>query len=237
LAIVETLQTIGPAAFDDRNIFSKFLSLTRVLRPHVICDIGSLNAAESTEFRKASPGSIVFAFEANPYNYAPVHASGAAARNGVHWQYVAVSDDDGLANFHVLSYERSAGEPAWQAGASSLLERIGPSAAEKVVVPVVRLDTFLDRKHLLNAGKALWIDAEGTGLRVLLGAERSLAATLFLKIELEGSQFWQGQSSDEAAIRFLQERGFVPLTSLFQGRKPVQYDVIFIRRELAGLPT
>src|SRR6202035_3031887 len=48
-----------------RDVFYGFVSATR---PNIICDVGSYNGDEAIRFKRLSPKSRVYAFEANRQN-------------------------------------------------------------------------------------------------------------------------------------------------------------------------
>jgi FkbM family methyltransferase len=142
----------------------------------------------------------VFAFEADPHNYERL------ARNlsQFHWAQAvnsAVWDHTGS-----LTFERSStkNESGW--GTVSAVRDFGKG--EHVTVPSVALDDWFRDLHL-NRWDAMKLDAEGSELAVLCGAQSSLEKFRpFLIMEINAIVLEQGGVSPAGVANFLLERGY-----------------------------
>jgi FkbM family methyltransferase len=220
---------------DDGKTLSAFLRLLKILRPQVVLDIGSMDAGHSHFFRDVAPASRIIAIEANPYNYADVVRSGNAVKWNVEWEYCAISDTDGVADFNVLQFDRESQEPAWERGGSSLLFRIHGNPYETIRVPSKRLDTFLAERGLLHHGKAIWMDIEGAVELMLAGARESLTTTHCIHVELEGDEMFSGQTLGPDIVSQFEKLGFVPILSSDDDGTAHQYDVVFVAKTILDL--
>jgi FkbM family methyltransferase len=220
---------------DDQNLMNTFIEMLGIFRPHLICDIGSMDGAHSIYFRNASSSSRIICFEANPYLYAATVQSQRLVPYQIEWENLAISNVDGVASFNTLVQDYGPNnEGIWRKGGSSLLHRrIGDFQEQPIVVPSRRLDGYLQEKGLLHCGKALWIDAEGAADLVLQGAGEALKSTIMIHVEVEGEEMFFGQCLDRNIIALLKDAGFVPILS---ATPSAQYDILFMSARLLNLP-
>src|SRR5687767_11229723 len=87
----------------------------------MVCDVGSLNGADSLRFRRALPLADIIAFEANPENYQAMLASPALQRAAVVTLPYAAAERDGEAEFFVVPMVGP--ESLARRGMSSLYQR------------------------------------------------------------------------------------------------------------------
>jgi FkbM family methyltransferase len=220
---------------NDPELMNRFISLLQMLRPHLICDIGSMDGGHSAFFRNASPASRIIAFEANPYNYIRAARAGRTEEYRVEWEHVAIPNVDDVVTFNVLPFSTDKAGDVWKKGGSSILRRrIGDFEEQSVIVPCRRLDSFLRERGILHCGKALWIDVEGAADLVLDGAAEALKTTLMIHVEVESQALFEGQTLDKDIITRLQRAGFVGIMS-GSGGEDTQYDVLLLSEKLLGL--
>ncbi len=209
-----------------------FLSLLRVHRCGVVCDIGSKDGTHAELFRQALPKSRVLAFEANPTNVQEIERAANLSSAGIELYPVAVSNTDGTSTFHVVTgpNERITDPRAWR-GMSSLRNRVEDSNAWWHGLPVrteevstVRLDSILIG---VRGTVALWIDVEGVAYEVLQGAEAVLNHVRVVHVEVETEPFWRDQKVEMHVREFMEQRGFALVA---RGPSQPQRDLVFVQR-------
>jgi FkbM family methyltransferase len=174
--------------------------------PEVWIDVGAHLGETTLDAATRNPSLLVFAFEPN-WELAR-QIMGKAANFVV--LPMAVSGSDGVATFSVNAED----------GSSSLLSikedfvekwkgRIDLRVKEKVLVPTIRLDTFLRRMNLRRVDY-LKVDAEGTDLQVIQSAGERLRDIRKIKAEVELGEnlAFYGASTREEMIAFMDGRGF-----------------------------
>ena len=205
-----------------------FQLLVKYLRPELIGDIGTLDASHALELRKISRQARIIAFEANPHNYRKIVNAGKADKANIEVLHKAVSNASGQLRFHVQKYSDSE-QDQWMAGTSSILQRseqVGET--EEVSVEAIRLDDYLD-DALGNAPSiALWIDVEGAGYEVLEGIKSISKAIMFLQVEVETVEVWQGQKLKKDVQALMAAYGFVEIG---RGKHENQHDLVFVNRD------
>jgi len=214
-----------PYKLFSRMTRSKYLFhfLLRKLEPDLVLDIGSRDGRDSLDFRKASPGSDIIAFEANPQLAERMRNDPELARNRIRVEHCAVGAADGTAPFFVFNEAR---------GTGSLLPRTGAGqTGQEFAVPVRRIDDVEPVKG--HRRIALWIDVEGCGYDALQGARGILGSTIVVHIEVESEAYWSEQRLVSDIVGFLDEQGFVPVYERYK-RGKAQGNMIFLKRETAG---
>jgi FkbM family methyltransferase len=208
--------------------FSKACAL---LAPTIICEIGSLDAREARFMAEACPNATVIAFEANPDNFFRNCLSPVVLNSRISVQHLAISDSDGMTEILVPPPPEDATDhvKALMQGMGSLLHRPDYPNSRSHMVPKRTLDGFFG-DHASGNTFALWVDVEGHTKAVLDGARNILASTVFLKLELETFEYWQGQALAPEMIAYMEGSGFELLVT----SDPVvkQFDALFIKRGL-----
>lgn len=181
-----------------------FYALILLVRPSVICDIGSCDGTEAFKFRRLRPSARIVAFEANPHNFARIATDSRSERIELHAE--AASDTDGETTFYVLETPPSS---PWARGGSSLMRR-GPEiklglGEEPVQVRSLRLDTLLAEAP---QPIALWVDVEGAAAQVIDGLAGIADRINFMCVELESVPIWDGQETAAAVLDRLSGWGF-----------------------------
>lgn len=181
-----------------------FYALILLVRPSVICDVGSCDGTEAFKFRRLRPRARIVAFEANPHNYARIASDSRSRKIELHSE--AASDIDGETTFHVLE---TPPESPWTRGGSSLKRR-GPEiklglGEEPVPVRALRLDTLLGDAP---GPIALWVDVEGAAGQVIDGLAAIVDRVAFICVELESAAIWDGQETAAPVLDRLARLGF-----------------------------
>ena len=76
-----------------------FVGLLKQLAADCICDVGSMDGAHALLFKKACPEAMVFAFEANPYNFERIKRDHRL--QAIDGRHLAASDVIGSARFYI----------------------------------------------------------------------------------------------------------------------------------------
>jgi FkbM family methyltransferase len=209
-----------------RDAFDGFIKATL---PDILCDIGSCNGDEAVRFKRLSPRSRVYAFEANKQNVEQF-INTREDLGGVTVENAAVSDMDGEIAFNILEAEESPSD--WRRGSGSIYVRSVDDYCPSVPVTVqsLRLDTYFDDDLGANRTFVLWIDVEGAVDRVLNGAKRVLSQTLLIRAEVERFQYWQNQKLAEEVIATAEKAGFLLIGDSYTPELNEQFDILLVNR-------
>ena len=115
-----------------------FVGLLKQLAADCICDVGSMDGAHALLFKKACPEAMVFAFEANPYNFERIKRDHRL--QAIDGRHLAASDVIGSARFYIAPVNYDDDEA--NRGMSSLYAGEDPGE-EECDVSTMRLDHFL----------------------------------------------------------------------------------------------
>lgn len=192
-------------------------------------EVGAHEAAFSRAVKKKLGDTVTArAYEANPEVYALYKADPELKTLGVDYLYQAIGAENGLADFHISATIN--GEKEDKAGRlHSCLKRMDAGGTFLITVPQARLDQICQNDPG-DSRYGLWIDAEGTGLQVLRGADGILGRTVAIFIELESIARYDGQALDMEVMNFLLEHDFMPIARDFQFAH--QYNCTFVQKEL-----
>lgn len=209
-----------------------FLKLLRTLEVDTVCDVGSMDGADSLRFRRTLPSAEIIAFEPNPRNFALMQADTRLAIERIRVLPLAASDRDSDASFFVVGAEYERGRDLARRGMSSLHERADRSLiADVVQVRMTRLDDVLARADD-SARIALWIDTEGMAYEVISGASGVLGRTQVLHVEVETVPcIGRDQHLYPDVERLLLEAGFT-LVGIDYPLSSIQLNALFVRSEL-----
>jgi len=227
-----------------RSVFDRFIA---TCQPDIICDIGSYNADEVVRFRKLSPRSACFAFEANELNVEQFMKPRPDLGNIV-IEHMAVSDRSGETTFNLLEAESREGD--WRRAAGSLLERsqtvpaeldlglgLGSLSARAVTVRCTKLDDYFRSEIAVGKTFILWIDVEGALFNIIQGAQATLQRTILLRAEVERYQFWKDQKLAADNVAALKKAGLILLADNFTEGSYPQSDALFINENWLALAT
>jgi FkbM family methyltransferase len=210
-----------------RDLAGFFFRLVRALKPDLFVEVGAKDARTSVRARRYLPDARVVAFEPNPHNFR--RFDGEERLGGIEFLPYAIADRNGPITFNVITGLNGEAMPV-TTGQGSIHRRSDPTAVlEPVTVQAVTLDSFFADDAYGSA--ALWIDVEGAQREVLVGAERVLAKTTCIIIELEDRPLWQGHWMRPQVLDFLAAAGFFPIARDFQSR--YQFNYVFVREHLA----
>jgi FkbM family methyltransferase len=214
-------------SFSSRHVFH---GLIAVLRPDVICDVGSCDGQQALRFKRQRPSARVIAFEASPANAQRIRNDPRLMRRGIRVEHLAVTDEVGEAVFYVLEQRD---DLPWATGASSLSVRTDEAtqglSQSQVTVPTTTLSSYLSA---VPGRIALWIDVEGAADRVIAGMRDVANRVVAVHVEVEVgqvAQIWEHQTSADAAVAALAEEGFRLLGS--DSDWPGQRNLVFVRAD------
>jgi len=190
------------------------------IAPDYFLEIGAYTGEQSIYISEQLPDTKVFAYEANPYNYAKYTVS----KKNLEYIHQAVSNYTGNTTFY-LQTKRNPKKTKYVRGNNSLLKRNDEKTIYEEVV--VKCDTLDNMFYHSKGSFALWIDAEGHGFEILQKGNSVLDNTKIIFIEVESKEFWQGQQLDNDVIKLLKNKGFTPLAR--DQEYPEQYNIIFTK--------
>jgi FkbM family methyltransferase len=208
-----------------------FFSLQEDLKPSVSIEVGAFKAEFSHRMRELYPDVIVWAFEANPYNYA-ANVEKAVANNIKYLNY-AVANQVGTIEFLLQDQLVSGERFIKEMGNNSILQRQdNVTLYDKVKVECVALDHFFIQQEAVQPQDkiCMWIDVEGASREVLTASAKLLQQVQTIFIEVEDVPFWQNQWLAGDVDKFLKEKNFVKVARDYE--YPLQNNVIYVRSDL-----
>jgi len=171
--------------------------------PNVILDVGSRDLEHSLIFGSKYPEARIIAFEPNPFGIKNCRFRLAnLQKSNIELMEFAVGDQEGEMDFYSVGVND---------GCSSLLEPIdvpfGLKQWNKITVEVKRLDRVLE---VLGVRKVdvLWLDTQGTELRVLKGLGNYLDNVQYIHTEACPNPYYKGHILQNELESFLHEQGF-----------------------------
>ncbi len=209
----------GPAG--NGRLTSLLWDVLEPLRPTVFFDIGAFDGVIAVAAKQRFPRLLVYSFEANPEIFALHNSTVSAA--GVTYRNRALSDSVGSVKMYAprtLSryYDKGVVLPGQinepkTTGKTSLLLRNEDAVYQEFSVDATTLDAFLVEEgfDVAEQRMVLWIDVEGAADKVLRGAEKALASSVAVLIEVENFEFWKEQKDSAYITRELIAKGFVPV--------------------------
>ena len=171
--------------------------------PNIILDVGSRDLEHSLKFGGKYPNARILAFEPNPFGIKQCkHKLAVMKKNNIELLEFAVSDQDGEMDFYSVTVND---------GCSSLLEPIdvpfGLKQWNVVKVAVKRLDRVLEDMGI-NQVDVLWLDTQGTELKVLEGLGSILDTVKCIHTEACPKQYYKGHILKDELETFLHSKGF-----------------------------
>ncbi|POH34206.1 MULTISPECIES: FkbM family methyltransferase [Sinorhizobium] len=214
-----------------RHLRQLFYGLQRVLQPDNFVEAGANDAQTSLDIRRLVPSAAIFAFEANPFNHEFFSKQIDFSSHRIAYQNMAVSDAVGTVSFKIL---RQMGETLIDpiSERNSILARSEPDTTyEEVAVPSTSLDSYFSIAH---GSFSLWIDVEGASRQVLTGADRVLAKTQSVIVEVESRAYWSHQWLYHDVCAHLMARGFVPVARDYEYKH--QFNIVFLKDTIFSHP-
>jgi len=171
--------------------------------PKVILDVGSRDLEHSLLFGNRYPSARIIAFEPNPFGIKNCKFKLSNLKNpNIELMEIAVSDQEGEMDFYSVTVND---------GCSSLLEPIdvpfGLKQWNKISVQVKRLDSILKELGIEQVD-VLWLDTQGTELKVLKGLGDYLNNVRCIHTEACPKAYYKGHILKNELEEFLHEQGF-----------------------------
>lgn len=207
----------------NRNLVELFYQQLNEIKPDVFLEIGAFHAEASKHVSKMLTNCEVHAYEANPHNHEMI----LKELQDYSFEYInmAISNTNIPQVMNLLAPSSIRPNQKLIGGAHSLSRRLDTRFNYKeVIVNCEKLDNLFSDKLKKYA---LWIDAEGQGYNVLLGAEELLNYVECIFIEVESRAFWHDQKLDIEIIDYLQKKKFKVLDR--DHEYPYQYNIIFVK--------
>lgn len=169
-------------------------------------DVGAHHGEVTLSHAVSNPALIVYALEPN------LRAASATFGRAPNYIVIpmAVAETDGCAQLHINAFDEAsslltineASRRSWKGGEGLREERV-------ITVPTIRLDTFMDRLGIATVD-FLKIDAQGSDLAVLRSTGKRLRdiCKITLEVDVSPNRLYQGSSSKEEVLSFLQASGF-----------------------------
>ena len=170
-------------------------------------DVGAHLGEKTFDHAAADESLLVFAFE--PNLHVALQAAGRLANYVV--LPMAVAEQDGVAQFHILSADvASSLLPLDPVGVERWVADQRLEVARTVDVPTIRLDTFMAAAGIAHVD-FLKVDAQGADLAVVRSAGDRLGGIDRIELEVQVSERspYVGASTRQEVVDFLGSRGYV----------------------------
>ncbi len=186
-------------------------------RPITVFDIGACEFEDSIRYSLLFPRSTVYAFEPLRVNFE--NGLSLLKKYGcknVHPFNIALSNQDGSADFYVSSGSPRQEETEWNFGnkSNSLLPpgqilqvHSWQKFKEKIIVTTKRLESFCN-ENKISAIDFIHMDVQGAELLVLEGAGNIIRNIKSIWLEVEKVPLYQGQALENDIDVFLVNNGF-----------------------------
>lgn len=215
------LKELGVQKVNTKQLFKLYYDCVLKIKPTYFCELGAREASASLFLSKNLNNCQFFAYEANPYVYEKYKTKINKQNEKINYINLAISDHSGLIKFYIQNNKPK------DVGNNSLLERNNTKEYEILNIQCNKLDDIIYND---KSSYALWIDVEGCGYEVLIGADKILNQTEIIIIEVESVRFWKNQKLDTDIGSLLTDKGFIPLAYDNQYYDK-QYNVIFIKNK------
>lgn len=157
----------------------------------------------------------------------------------VHVIEAAALDQPGVTTLHIHTSRTGSTEPASVLPLKRFKEIVTTlKTPQSIEVCADRLDSLLDRFQLNGVDfQLLNIDVQGAELRVLQGAERTLASVAAVIVEVHVIDLYDGGASEAELDEFLKQRGFERADVIYhelydeRGTFPAWAEALYVRRE------
>lgn len=173
----------------------------------IVIDIGSRDGNDAQFLSDNLLSKNVYTFEANSKCHLLIKNTYPQFNN----IYCAVSDYKGFAMFNRV-YSKD-----WDVvGTSSLKDRTDSwydDKAEKVKVPVNRMDNLIFKHSIHTPMDLVKVDTEGCSFEVLVGFGENISDVKMFHIENETYQYWQDQKLAKDVSEFLSSKNFTMIDS------------------------
>lgn len=209
------------------DLISLFFALLHTVKPDLFVEVGAFKGDTSMRVKRRHPDARVVAFEANPNNHSHFYSRFQHDKRGVEYLNMAVADKPGDITFKVIR-EMHGRQVAQRVGRSSLLARNDATVVyDDVIVKAVTLDTFFATDTSNRC--AMWVDVEGAIGLVIGGAQEFLKKVELIMVEVEETNFWEGQWLAADVVKSLAAYGLLPIARDFESPTGLQYNMVFTR--------
>lgn len=199
----------------------------------VIIEAGAFEGTDTLKMSSMWPNGILHSFEPVPqlFQYIQYRINNIS---NVHLHHIALSDKEGVAQFHVSEL---AGRPGISYGSGSLLApkehlKFDPNIVFNQIIEVktTTLDTWAQANNIQKVD-FLWLDMQGMELNVLKAAQSLLKTVKVIYIEVEFLEAYAGQYLYRDVKNWLQEKGFDEVAHDFDNPPKWYYgNCVFVRR-------
>ncbi len=221
---------------DHRAIVERFLDeLAPYLRLEGVIHVGAHEGQEVDAYLARGCRRVVLV-EANPASCRVLRKR--FADRPVQVLEAAALDEDGRTTLHLHTSRGGSTEPSSVLELKRFKEIVGTlETTASFDVPSARLDTLLET-HAIDAAEfdLLNVDVQGAELRVLRGAERTLASLRAVLTEVHVVELYEGGAREAEIDEFLTEHGFGGLAFEYHelydesGSFPAWGEVLYPRR-------
>lgn len=171
--------------------------------PQTILDIGALDCAQSVFFKAEYPKARVVAFEPSPDHIERCRATGTELVEKVALDYTGQTD------FYAI-------RPGTNSGASSIYEPIGEilpwdekPVYSRITLPCIRVDDWAKEAGVTKID-AVWMDVQGSELKVLKGFGDLLDKVSVIATECETDPVYHGDPTQFQELnKFMFSKDFV----------------------------
>lgn len=221
---------------DHASIVNRFLRvLERRVEIRGVIHVGAHEGQEVDPYLAHGCGRIVLV-EPNP-EACRILRERFGSRPEVHVIEAAALDEAGTATLRVHTSRTGSTEPASVLDLKRFKEIVPTLETRRTVeVDADRLDMLLERSGIDCADfQLLNVDVQGAELRVLRGAERTLASVAAVLAEVQVVELYDGAASEREVDEFLKERGFERADVVYHdlydehGTFPAWGEVLYVR--------
>jgi putative glycosyltransferase len=235
---VDAPRAVGAAGAPDEHaeIVTRFLwVLERRVPVRGVIHVGAHHGQEVDPYLAHGCRSIVLV-EANP-DACRILRERFGSRQEVYVIEAAALDEAGTATLRIHTSRSGSTEPASVLDLKRFKEIVPTLETPRTVeVDADRLDTLLERSGIDGADfQLLNVDVQGAELRVLRGAERTLASVAAVLVEVHVVELYDGAATEREVDEFLAERGFERTDVVYHelydehGTFPAWGEVLYVR--------
>jgi len=172
-------------------------------QPKTVFEIGACDGRDSLALAAVFPMAEIYAFEPNPKTI-PESEANAAKNPRVHLTPMAVSEVDGFVTFYQSMTDNAGYSSTFKP--SGKYDIVEPMPVKQLVVPSIRVDTFLDRMNIASVD-AMWLDAQGGELAILKSMGNHIGSVRAVWTEFCYDELYTGQPLFEDLKTFLESHG------------------------------
>lgn len=204
-----------------------------------ILDIGAMDGWEGVNLAKVFPDATIHAFEPSrancercikTYMLQPAHI-----RSRIGLSQIALNDTTSTIEFYAVDEEKAAAvKGKVNTGMGSLLQLENPdmwpwehNAQISTTVQGYRLDDWC-RETNTETVDAIWMDVQGAELKVLRGAENTLANIQVIMTEAGVKPYYHGHTLKPDIDQYLASKGFVELESAREQAHEYEINAIYV---------